>query len=65
MDYPEDPWNTPDVHKNHNHGPEPPKPIVKDVPTPAVNGNGNVLYGTSPEAPIPARTTSTFTESLS
>ena len=63
MDYPEDPWNTPDVHKNHNHGPEPPRPIVNDVPSQAVNGNGNVVYGTSPEAPIPARTTSTFTTS--
>ncbi|KAK3313336.1 hypothetical protein B0H66DRAFT_577398 [Apodospora peruviana] len=63
MEYPEDPWNTPDVHKTHNHGPEPPRPIVNDVPSPVANVNGNRLYGTSPEAPIPGRTTSTFTTS--
>ncbi|KAM7220316.1 hypothetical protein V8F06_004282 [Rhypophila decipiens] len=67
MDYPDDPWNTPDVHKHHNHGPEPPRPIISDAPTSSVNGNGNGLFGSSPEAPAPApapqRTTSTFTTS--
>lgn len=66
MDYPEDPWNTPDVHKHHNHGPEPPQPAISDVPAvPTVNGNGNgsTSFGTSPEAPVPQRTTSTFTTS--
>lgn len=68
MDYPEDPWNTPDVHKHHNHGPEPPQPVISDVPTvPTMNGNGDgngsPLFGPSPETPIPQRTTSTFTTS--
>lgn len=66
MDYPEDPWNTPDVHRNHNHGPEPPRPISTnghDVPSPAGPTNGNV-YGTSPQVTVPRRTTSTFTTSV-
>jgi len=63
MDYPEDPWNTPDVHRNHNHGPEPPRPNGHDVPSPAGPTNGNV-YGTSPQVTIPRRTTSTFTTSV-
>ena len=63
MDYPEDPWNTPDLHRNHNHGPEPPRPNGHDVPSPAGPPNGNV-YGTSPQATtIPRRTTSAFTTS--
>ncbi|KAK0609715.1 hypothetical protein B0T17DRAFT_501331 [Bombardia bombarda] len=46
MDYPDDPWNTPDVHKNHNHGPEPARPNpANDQALPnqaafAVNVNG-------------------------
>ncbi|KAK0647167.1 hypothetical protein B0T16DRAFT_173035 [Cercophora newfieldiana] len=66
MDYPEDPWNTPDVHKNHNHPPEPPRPNGGDAPAaPAAptNVNGNGLYATSPQAILPGRTTSTFTTS--
>ncbi len=62
MDYPEDPWNTPDLHRNHNHGPEPPRPNGHDVPSPARPINGNV-YGTSPQAAAPRRTTSAFTTS--
>ena len=62
MDYPEDPWNTPDLHRNHNHGPELPKPNGNEVPSPAVV-NGNNLYRTSPQASLPRRTTSTFTTS--
>ncbi|KAK4223917.1 putative sorting nexin mvp-1 [Podospora fimiseda] len=63
MDYPEDPWNTPDVHKNHNHAPEPPRHNGSDIPSSAVHENGNGLFSTSPEATLPGRTTSTFTTS--
>lgn len=62
MDYPDDPWNTPDVHKNHNHPPEPPRPNGNEPTSPvAPNVNGNGLYGTSPQTTQPGRTTSTFT----
>ncbi|KAK4154449.1 hypothetical protein C8A00DRAFT_42804 [Chaetomidium leptoderma] len=63
MDYPDDPWNTPDVHRGHNHGPEPPRPNGQDAPISAGSANGNV-YGTSPQAALPSRTTSTFTTSV-
>ncbi|KAK4098934.1 hypothetical protein N658DRAFT_431022 [Parathielavia hyrcaniae] len=63
MDYPEDPWNTPDVHRNHNHAPEPPRPNGHDTPASAEATNGTV-YGASPQAPLlHHRTTSTFTTS--
>ncbi|KAK3905219.1 hypothetical protein C8A05DRAFT_41804 [Staphylotrichum tortipilum] len=74
MDYPEDPWNTPDVHRGHNHGPEPPRVSNSNghdvVPSAAVAAppvlpaatNGNV-FGTSPQATLPRRTTSAFTTS--
>lgn len=64
MDYPEDPWNTPDVHKNHNHGPELPKlPIEEPEPQPAAAPatNGHSQYPASPQSTLPGRTTSTFT----
>ncbi|KAK0736400.1 hypothetical protein B0T21DRAFT_179371 [Apiosordaria backusii] len=63
MDYPEDPWNTPDVHKNHNHGPEPPRSNGSDAPDTAPVANGSGLFSTSPQATMPGRTTSTFTTS--
>ncbi|KAK4196431.1 putative sorting nexin mvp-1 [Triangularia verruculosa] len=63
MDYPEDPWNTPDVHKNHNHGPDPPRSNGSDVPATAPVANGSGLFSTSPQATMPGRTTSTFTTS--
>lgn len=63
MDYPEDPWNTPDVHKNHNHGPEPPRSNGSDVPGTAPVENGSGLFSTSPQTTMPGRTTSTFTTS--
>lgn len=59
MDYPDDPWNTPDLHKNHNHPPDPHRPNIVDAPVPAVNGNG--VHGAVPEHGLPTRTTSTFT----
>jgi sorting nexin-8 len=60
MDYPEDPWNTPDVHRNHNHGPEPPRPNGHQASASVSTANGNVDT-TSPQATLPRRTTSTFT----
>ncbi|KAH8899018.1 hypothetical protein GQ53DRAFT_817226 [Thozetella sp. PMI_491] len=64
MDYPDDPWNTPDVHKHHNHGPEPPASNGVDVPRPALNGS-NGGYAAVREESLPHRTTSTFTTSVS
>ncbi|KAJ4417227.1 Sorting nexin mvp1 [Neurospora sp. IMI 360204] len=75
MEYPEDPWNAPDLHKGHNHGPlehSTGHNGAVDVPRsigPDLNGNGAVSYSTSPEvttttsAALPGRTTSTFTTS--
>lgn len=67
MDYQDDPWNTPDVHKNHKHAAEPPKPAENDEQLDEsnglnTNGNGNGVHE-SPAAP-PVRTTSTFTTSV-
>ncbi|EON99111.1 putative sorting nexin mvp1 protein [Phaeoacremonium minimum UCRPA7] len=61
MDYPDDPWNTPDVHKNHSH-PEPSRTngVPVDVPSSPVNTNGNGAYGPVPTGGA-GRTTSTFT----
>jgi len=64
MDDPYGPWNSPDVHKNHNHPPEVPRPNGGDIAAPppvppGVNGNG--LYDTTPQTTLPGRTTSTFT----
>ncbi|EAQ88699.1 hypothetical protein CHGG_05318 [Chaetomium globosum CBS 148.51] len=63
MDYPEDPWNSPDLHRNHNHGPELPRPNGHDRSASAgpLHGGG---FGTSPQATLPRRTTSTFTTSV-
>ncbi|KAL2169020.1 hypothetical protein VTG60DRAFT_6519 [Thermothelomyces hinnuleus] len=63
MEYPEDPWNTPDLHRNHNHGPEPPRPNGHDRSASAGPPNGNA-FPTSPQATLPRRTTSTFTTSV-
>ncbi|SPQ26297.1 8c29dba6-cbbf-4087-bc69-21903cf3f7b0 [Thermothielavioides terrestris] len=64
MDYPEDPWNTPDVHKNHNHPPGPPRPNGVEAPAPAEPTNGNNAYGTSPQSStLPRQTTSDYTTS--
>ncbi|KAH6612214.1 hypothetical protein B0J18DRAFT_75993 [Chaetomium sp. MPI-SDFR-AT-0129] len=63
MEYQDDPWNTPDLHRNHNHGPEPPRPNVPDRPasTSVVNGTS---FGSSTQGTLPRRTTSTFTTSV-
>ena len=67
--YPDnDPWNTPDVHKNHNHASEPPRINGASDVMSAGNANGGGesegLFGTSPEAQaVPIRTTSNFTTS--
>ncbi|KAL2021764.1 hypothetical protein VTK56DRAFT_6707 [Thermocarpiscus australiensis] len=61
MDYPEDPWNTPDVHRHHNHAPEPPRPNGSDIPGSTGDTDGNRSHEASPQATLPRRTTSTFT----
>lgn len=62
MEYPDDPWNAPDVHKGHKHGAEPPNSNGggdAEITSPApVNGGGNRIYN---ENDVPGRTTSTFT----
>jgi sorting nexin-8 len=63
MEYPEDPWNSPDLHRNHNHGPELPRPNGHDRSASAGPLNG-VGFGTSPQTTLPRRTTSTFTTSV-
>ncbi|KAL1875743.1 hypothetical protein VTK73DRAFT_9864 [Phialemonium thermophilum] len=59
MDYPDDPWNTPDLHKNHDHPGEPHSNGVETISSPVINGSDppNVSVADS----YPTRTTSTFT----
>ncbi|GKT54319.1 sorting nexin MVP-1 [Colletotrichum tofieldiae] len=69
MDFPEpeDPWNSPDVHKGHAHtiaespsranGASPQRP----APNANGNGNGNGNYSTSPSTAIAGRTISSYT----
>lgn len=75
MEYPEDPWNAPDLHKGHNHGPlghsmehNGAADVPRSIGGSDLNGNGAVSYSTSPEVTttsgaLPGRTTSTFTTS--
>lgn len=64
MDYPEDPWGTPDLHKNHDHPPfEQHRPNGVEAPIPTIPVNGNGSYGATPRATLRGRTTSTFTTS--
>lgn len=63
MEYPEDPWNSPDLHRNHNHGPEPPRPNGHDRSASAGPLNGNNTFPASPQTNLAHRTTSTFTTS--
>lgn len=64
MDYQDDPWSTPDVHKGHKHTNETPKSNGEETSngTNGFDGNGNSNgVHDSPAAPPPPRTTSTFT----
>ncbi|AEO57237.1 hypothetical protein MYCTH_2303134 [Thermothelomyces thermophilus ATCC 42464] len=63
MEYPEDPWNTPDLHRNHDHGPEAPRLNGHDRSSSAGPPNGNA-FPTGPQATLPRRTTSTFTTNV-
>ncbi|KAL2133039.1 hypothetical protein VTI74DRAFT_3011 [Chaetomium olivicolor] len=63
MDYPEDPWNTPDVHRTHHHAPELPRTNGHEALGSSAATNGNTS-GTSPQATLPRRTTSTFTTNV-
>jgi len=58
MDYPDDPWNTPDPNKAQPR-PVAPRANGTDDASPALNGAG--LFATSPSDGLPKRTTSTFT----
>lgn len=65
MEYSDDPWNTPDVHKHHKHAQEPATPQTHvpeepAAPNPPLNGHGDSNGAPEPTGP-PARTTSTFT----
>ena len=60
MDYPEDPWHTPNPNASRVAAvaaPERPNGLQEE--SPVVNGHG--VYGSSPTGPLPVRTTSTFT----
>ncbi|CAK7231215.1 Sorting nexin mvp1 [Sporothrix eucalyptigena] len=69
MDYAsDDPWSTPDLHKDHNDADIVPAAVSagqNDGATPSANttaaSNGNGLYATSPSDVLPIRTTSNFT----
>jgi len=66
MDYPEDPWHTPNPGANRPAAVAPSPSASTTVngsheESPAVNGNGSDLFGSSPTGPLPVRTTSTFT----
>ena len=68
MDYPEDPWNTPNPSANRPAVPAavlPERTNGAHEESPAVNGSGlssgGGLFGSSPTGPLPVRTTSTFT----
>lgn len=67
MDYQDDPWSTPDLHKGHKHADETPKRNGGESTTNGAsefngngNRNGNGIHE-SPSAAPPSRTTSTFT----
>lgn len=65
LDYTDDPWNTPDLHKDHNCAAEESPSLSSEEPSnghPAVNGNSNDSV-THDDAVPPSRTTSTFTTS--
>lgn len=67
MDYPDDPWNTPELHKTHRHPVLPASDGAHEQSQPSTlpptnGGSRSELVGgpISPSAP-PVRTTSTFT----
>ncbi|PSR81106.1 hypothetical protein BD289DRAFT_507717 [Coniella lustricola] len=68
MDYQDDPWNSPDVHKNHKHAAAPPPQPTNGVDAQADDmkshgANGATSNGErdSPADAPPVRTTSSFT----
>lgn len=67
IDYPDDPWNSPDLHKHHDHSAEASPRQSIDEPgnvAPAVNGDGNGISNDPYDSIVaPSRTTSTFTTS--
>lgn len=62
MDYQDDPWSAPDLHKGHKHGTEAPKSNGSETSngTSGLNGSSNGIHD-EPALPTPGRTTSTFT----
>ncbi|KAJ4403508.1 Sorting nexin mvp1 [Gnomoniopsis sp. IMI 355080] len=63
MDYQDDPWSAPDLHKGHKHGgAEAPKSNGSETSngTSGLNGSSNGVHD-EPVLPTPSRTTSTFT----
>ncbi|OAA66476.1 Phox-domain containing protein [Niveomyces insectorum RCEF 264] len=66
----DDPWNTPDVHKNHQHTSAPPfsrssdlggGPVAAVITSTATANNGNGSFAPSQGDTVPVRTTSNFT----
>ncbi|KAL2272047.1 hypothetical protein VTJ83DRAFT_1418 [Remersonia thermophila] len=62
VDYPEDPWNTPDVHRHHNHAPELPRPNGHSPAPPSAPVDAASPPRAAASA-LPRRTTSAFTTS--
>ncbi|TDZ73420.1 Sorting nexin mvp1 [Colletotrichum trifolii] len=66
MDFPEaeDPWNSPDVHKGHDHAAveSPSRPNGGNPHRPAANGDGTNIgsYSSSPSTAIAGRTISSY-----
>ncbi|KAM0508533.1 hypothetical protein ACHAQF_003734 [Verticillium nonalfalfae] len=63
MQYPDadDPWGSPDLHKNHNHAPAPRPAQTNGAASANHDSNGQTGFGTIPSTAIAGRTMSSYT----
>ncbi|KAM9879745.1 hypothetical protein VD0002_g3188 [Verticillium dahliae] len=63
MQYPDadDPWGSPDLHKNHNHAPAPRPAQTNGAASANHDSNGQTGFGTTPSTAIAGRTMSSYT----
>ncbi|KAG7102074.1 Sorting nexin mvp1 like protein [Verticillium longisporum] len=63
MQYPDadDPWGSPDLHKNHNHAPAPRPAQTNGAASATRDSNGQTGFGTTPSTAIAGRTMSSYT----